>query len=414
MCGAKFWWSAGVTRNSYLLIAANIVSKFGTWLSFIAILILVQNSFQQTISLALVIIIKRLPSVLLSYFGGSLADKYGAKIVVIILNVLMFLLTLTLCFLDYSNQGFYTSLIISYMGISILEGMYQPSLQALNARLHSDPKALQKTNTLIKGTSMLTIIIAGILSVVFKSFLSVNAIIFIDAVTYILAIFLFIMTKKKLVEKPVSILKTQVLSLKPFIKKPLIKLFQANIGLAIIFAFTSLIVTKYPFEVYHNFGMGTSLINAVIGLGIMASVFLHQIWPLPIKSAALLFRNRYFSCIALICVSFLGFSHSQNFGIGLTFLFMMMSFYAYLKIMLENVLITETNCTQTGKMFSLYYILEETVISISLLLFSLVLTEWSISYLGQILAVLLSVVFLGFLGVKLLSNKHYFTTEEEV
>jgi MFS family permease len=91
-------------RNYRLLFIGQSLSQLGDWMNRVALLVLAYRLTGSPIAVALLQLATLLPRVLISPFGGVLADRYQKRLLMITLDLLRALLALSLIFADTSGQ----------------------------------------------------------------------------------------------------------------------------------------------------------------------------------------------------------------------------------------------------------------------------------------------------------------------
>ncbi len=91
-------------QNYRLLFTGQTLSQLGDWMNRVALLVLAYRLTGSPIAVALLQLATLLPRVLVSPFGGVLADRYQKRLLMIALDLLRALLAISLIFADSSGQ----------------------------------------------------------------------------------------------------------------------------------------------------------------------------------------------------------------------------------------------------------------------------------------------------------------------
>ncbi len=91
-------------QNYRLLFVGQALSQLGDWMNRVALLVLAYRLTGSPIAVALLQLATLLPRVLVSPFGGVLADRYPKRLLMIALDLLRALLALSLIFANSSDQ----------------------------------------------------------------------------------------------------------------------------------------------------------------------------------------------------------------------------------------------------------------------------------------------------------------------
>lgn len=355
-------------------------------MSFVAILLWVNRIFPLGLSLAWLIILRRLPAVLFLCIGGKLADRYNPKLVVLAVNGMMLAVTGVLCGMDYAKTNFYPTLLVSVSIISCLEGVYKPALQVFLCSVCPEKKSLEMANTLLNSSGMLSVILAGILSAVFSGFVELNTMLRIDAATYVVSIALFMAVPLcyRGRQTPESVGVSILARLKPQAFAAL----QLNSLLAVIYAFVALAAVRYPMEVYGLSSRWTGALNAAIGLGILAAAGLYRLKPALAsqQGSAQRIRKTVLGLFIVQSPAFFLFACSPRLSWAVLSLTMAMLCFGYLKILAENLFFLKARPDILGRSFSLLYICEEMVIAGASLTLTYLASFTSLATVGVLLA----------------------------
>lgn len=138
-------------REYRFFIASYLVTNCGEWLTYIASIDLIetkmQNSSQESrTAISILVLVRLLPNVIFSPFGGMLADNVDKRRLMVVLDLASALSGL-LFLLAYELQ----SIMLVYLATliqQILGGLYQPSSASIVPMLVRDDNELKKATTL--------------------------------------------------------------------------------------------------------------------------------------------------------------------------------------------------------------------------------------------------------------------------
>ncbi len=146
----------GTNRNFILLWQGMAVSKFGTYLFEIALIIWLQAQTDSAGLIAAVLVASLVPSILLSPFGGVIADRFPKNKVLVISDLISGFLvtalgiTLFLNLLPFSYG--YVMIILVSICLGLTSSAFNPASMAVIPELVMDSK-LQKANSVYQSTS---------------------------------------------------------------------------------------------------------------------------------------------------------------------------------------------------------------------------------------------------------------------
>lgn len=365
-----------------ILTTAHAVAKFATWLSFVAALMRVQEALQLSLGLALLIASRRLPAMAFSYPGGLLADRYCPKGVVVAATAAMMGVLLLLWGLDFSGSGFYPPLLLSFVALSGLEGIYKPALQALLERVSPSRECLERANTALSASGMLTVLLASALSPLLALRMGLNALLLFNAAIYLIALALFLAVPAR-----AHCLEPRALSgarreAAPFSLAAL----GLNCAVSVAYAFTALAVIQYPYEVYRETSLGTAMMSATMGLGIFLSVPLYALRPAPPCLTAQALWDRARLPAVLLCGAFLLFARAEALRWALPCLAAAMCCLGYLKMLAENVFLLSSPAGLVGRSFSMFFIADEAVVASASILLGFLADRSSLASVGSTLS----------------------------
>ncbi|CAB9505976.1 Pfam:DUF894 [Seminavis robusta] len=194
---ATYWNLMKKNRAFRLYICSFIITHMGEWLTYIASIALAEEFLTDTgttsrTTISILVVVRLLPNVFLSPFGGILADGADRRKTMILLDILG-----SICPLFFLVAMYYRSILIIYL-VTILQqtisGLYEPCVSAILPLMVADmPQSdnyLKKATT-IQGLSWsLFAAVGSALGGVVLTYLGFRACFFLDSCTYLLSAFL--------------------------------------------------------------------------------------------------------------------------------------------------------------------------------------------------------------------------------
>ena len=161
-------------RNYRLYLLSHLCQHTGDWFVRIAALISIERLAPgSATALSMLILVKAIPEILLTSVGGTLADKFDRKKLMILLDALAALTVLS--YIYALRKGSLHMLYVSTAFRSTIQAMYEPITKAIVPMFVSDPHDLKRAVTLngLAWSSML--MIGGVIAGYASSYLGVEA-----------------------------------------------------------------------------------------------------------------------------------------------------------------------------------------------------------------------------------------------
>lgn len=185
--------------NFYLLIISRLTSTLGTFLSMIAVNILILEITGSPTWVAVAMAVKVISGMLVSPFIGLISDRYNRKNLMIISEAIMAIALIALVFMESNYLRNYLIILMSLIGIfsNLFEVCLNSSIPTI-----LDNKNILKANSFMMVGRNIMIGLSGLLAVfanyLFKNY---NSIFIIDAATYIFSAIVLIALKIKTSEE---------------------------------------------------------------------------------------------------------------------------------------------------------------------------------------------------------------------
>lgn len=198
-----------MNRNFFLLWQGQFVSQIGSQAFLVGMVYWAMESTGSGSLMGILMMLTLLPAVLLGPLGGTLADRYSRKLIVIICDVLsgIAVLALTALFLlePESTELLISCLVLVATGIGILQAFFRPAILAAIPDLVPSPK-ITAANSLSQLSYQFSSIIGQGTGGVVYSFLGAPLLFLIDGVTFLFSAFSesFIHIPQKSTEKSMN------------------------------------------------------------------------------------------------------------------------------------------------------------------------------------------------------------------
>jgi MFS family permease len=138
-------------REYRYFISSYLITHFGEWLTYIASIDFIENHLENSsttsrTSISILVLVRLLPNVLLSCFGGTLADAYDRRELMIALDICG-----AICAMFFLLAYQLDSVLLIYVATLLQQcvaGLYQPSHSAIIPTMVRNDKELKKATTL--------------------------------------------------------------------------------------------------------------------------------------------------------------------------------------------------------------------------------------------------------------------------
>jgi MFS family permease len=306
-------------RNFRLYYAGQSVSLIGTWMQRLAVSWLVYSATHSSVLLGVVMFAGQIPTLLLSPYGGTVADRYSRYRVLLFTQVASFIQASLLAALVLS--GYYNTWAIA--GLSLLLGTINafdiPARQSLIVELVDDPthlsNAIALNSTMVNLARLLGPAVAGLLLTYFGPgpCFAVNAVSFGAVICSLL--FMRLVPRPPRTHRPGALEGLRegwaYLRQAPGLRRQI--LLMAGISFCAMPFGTLLPV--FAKDVFHGDAGTFSLLNSLSGLGALTGAL--YLASLPAGGR----QSRLIGYAALgFCGSLLGFALSPQLGVGLVFI----------------------------------------------------------------------------------------------
>ena len=180
-------------RNFRLFITSYLVTNLGEWLTYIASIDLIENKLQSSsqgsrTAISILVLVRLLPTVFFSGFGGTLADTYDRRRLMVVLDIAGGICALFFV-IAYELQSIFLVYVATVIQ-QIVGGLYMPSSNSIVPLLTENDKQLQKGMTLVglvwSGMSAFGSASSGFL----VTYLGAKSCFLVDCATFLVSAFL--------------------------------------------------------------------------------------------------------------------------------------------------------------------------------------------------------------------------------
>ena len=178
-------------RNSAFFIGGQSISLFGSMLVQYAIMWHITLETRSGFVMTLSILAGFIPSLFLSPFAGVWVDRFNRKLIIVLADSFIAIITLITALLFYFGYGSISLLLIISAFRSLGNAVHTPAVQAFIPELVPEDK-LMRVQGLNNGIQSSMMIIAPVLSAALLASFELFVIFFIDTITAVLGIFTLI------------------------------------------------------------------------------------------------------------------------------------------------------------------------------------------------------------------------------
>lgn len=276
-------------KDFTLIVIGQIISLFGNTILRFALSMIILDITGSVAIFGTILAISIIPTILLSTFGGILADRVNKRNIMVILDfVTAICITAFSIIFHFSNSIIVIAVLMVIL--SIIQAFYQPSVQSSIPLLVND-KNLMKANGVVIQVNALSNLLGPIIGGLLYGFFGIYPIIYVSAICFLLSAIMecFIKIKNVYNENKEGIFKTIKLDFKDAInflmhkQKEILKLLLLIAGINLFLS--AMIIVGLPYIVKILLGLSNQLygfaeaamgIGSIIG-GILAGVISKKI-----------------------------------------------------------------------------------------------------------------------------------------
>lgn len=297
----KLW-----NHNFKLIVIGQIISLFGNNILRFALSMTVLDQTGSVQAFATILAISLIPTILLSSFGGILADRVNKRNIMVSLDFITAFIIFIFLFLLKGNSIVFTIGVMMVI-LSIIQSFYQPSVQS-SIPLVVDAAALVQANGIVIEVNALATLIGPIIGGFLYGFYGIKPILYISIVCFLFSAImeLFIHMKSFKQEEKMSFINMIINDFKEalhFLLKEQKNIFYLLLLIAALNIFLSaLLIVGLPFfiKIFLNFnnqwygfveasmGIGSIIGGLSVGLLIKKIDFKHSYYFLLLASLFLL------------------------------------------------------------------------------------------------------------------------------
>lgn len=278
------------TKNFTLMVLGQIISLFGNSILRFTLSLYVLDTTGSAAIFGTILAISMIPTVLLSPFGGILADRVNRRNIMVILDYITSALIISFSFLYKSAQQPMLAVGIVMVLLSIIQSCYQPSVQSSIPVLVADHN-LMKANGIVIQVNALANLLGPIIAGFLYSFLNIKSILSISGLCFFFSATMELFLRIPFQKQPrtgnlLHTVKEDLATAFNFLYKENHTLFQLLLVIACINLFLSaMIIVGLPVIVkmflglssqHYGFAEGALGVGTIIG-GCLAGIFSSKI-----------------------------------------------------------------------------------------------------------------------------------------
>jgi len=177
-----------LSRNFVLLWQGQFVSRIGTFLFDIALILWIKEYSDNAALISLILIASNVPEILLAPIGGTIADMFSRKKIIVFTDFISGLLIVgvsgALAFDLFSDSTNLLLLFLLSLSLGVCNACFSPAVSALIPQL-VDKKNLHSANSLFQATRQLAMVIGqGIGGILFMK-LGAALLFFLNGISYV-------------------------------------------------------------------------------------------------------------------------------------------------------------------------------------------------------------------------------------
>ncbi|HDR7961006.1 MULTISPECIES: MFS transporter [Bacillus] len=369
------------TNNTFKkLFYGQTLSVLGDWFHTVTLLTFVYSITESPFMVALTLISKGLPQLLLSPFIGGIVDRFPKKKILIFTDISRGIIVLTYLFALYKIEIIF----ISNICLSVLSCLFEPAKQAtLKNIVHQNHFVI--ANSLSSTINGFMSIMGASLGGILAQSLHIEFAFLVNSLSYFIsAYFIYNMSvpshdtcsKKKAFFTDIKDGYTYILQ-----TKIILTLILVGISWGIIGGAYQLLLTIYAEKIFHT---NIGILYTVQGAGLMIGSLLVNLYISHNKEKM---KKAFGWAYFLQGIFFLGFILSDQLIIGIIALFCMRIAGGIIVPLDTTLLQTYTHENMIGKVFSFHYSIYGSLIQLSMFITGWLLEILSPQMIGSLLAI---------------------------
>ncbi|MGL5153166.1 MAG: MFS transporter [Clostridium sp.] len=278
-----------LNKNFTLMVIGQIISLFGNAILRFALPLYLLEQTGSAALFGLVSACSFIPMILLTPFGGIIADRVNKKYVMVALDIITAIVMIGFT-IFVGNTNLVVLIIVTLMILYGIQGAYQPSVQASLPFL-VDKEDLLKGNAIINQVSALANLIGPIIGGLLYGVYGLKPILLSSIICFVLAVIIEMImkipyVKSEITEGIISIVKNDIKTSVTFVIKEKPVLFRTIIIIALFnLVITSMIIVGIPVIITttlemssqaYGFTQGAIALGGLAG-GILTGVFVKKL-----------------------------------------------------------------------------------------------------------------------------------------
>jgi len=173
-------------KNFYILLLGEFISEFGSKMTSFALIMWAFEKSGSVMSASTLTFCTLLPSILLSFFAGSLIDGWNKKRIMLIANVIATIFSLITLILILNNQLNISYLYLINFTLGVVSAFENPAADVIISLIVPE-EYYTKTSGLYSFTNAFSTTFVPIISTAFYAFLGLKVIVILDLFSFVFA-----------------------------------------------------------------------------------------------------------------------------------------------------------------------------------------------------------------------------------
>ncbi len=174
-------------RNTLLLISGQMVSMFGSMLQRFALSLYVLDVTGSGVKFASVLAVAMIPQLIFGPFGGVIADKFNRKWLIVILDAISGVVTLTFALIYFINGQFsMTAIYILVFLLAVVASVFEPTITSIIPDI-VEKKELVEVNSSVSLVSSMVAILGPVLGGILYGAWGIFILMIINGISYLIS-----------------------------------------------------------------------------------------------------------------------------------------------------------------------------------------------------------------------------------
>ena len=170
---------------------SQLISNFGDWFYHVGIIVLLYRLTGSAGSIGIFIVLRYLPRIFINSFSGYVIDHYNKRTILVLSDLLRAVIIIALCFAGSSKMV--PLLYVLVFLHNALSGFFKPTLIAIVPKVIRNEKDIVSANAMLAFSYYFTMVFATALGGLCLKFFSINAVLALDAVTFLISVYFIIL-----------------------------------------------------------------------------------------------------------------------------------------------------------------------------------------------------------------------------